>query len=454
MTTGLAVGDVLDAVRCARAALGSLPAAAAATASRDEWSAVLTGLQSVVDEATALQDRALVALATTEGAWAEDGTLTEVRTAPGQVALDAPGIVAGALTMTTVAAERRLQRALRLTADDERRAGGPTGLLGLHTAMRTGRLDAHRAGVVADELVECDPEVSASVVAAVDPWFDHDDGPRLRRRVRHLLARVCPDALRRRAERARGESSLRRWVDEPGVDTWLGTFPADEARDAWAAVDALAQTYLTQGSCTDVGRARARALTDLVTSRATVTTTVVHHAAHPTTGALLDPDGSLATAAYRPGDGLAALVRARDGGCRFPGCSVAGRWCDLDHVVPWPAGRTAAENLACLCRRHHRTKQRPGWSVRLHPDASMTWTDPTGRVRTTFPVDHLRPEGCHSPVEFALEHLGGRPGPAPPVRVDHHRAPRGRAIVRLDLPPGHHRRRRRRRPGPHDIPPF
>ena len=87
---------------------------------------------------------------------------------------------------------------------------------------------------------------------------------------------------------------------------------------------------------------------------------------------------------------LAALVRARDGRCRFPGCSIAARFCDLDHVRPWPTGPTAARNLLTLCRRHHRIKQRPGWRLRLAPDGTATWTDPTGRERTTAPLDALQ----------------------------------------------------------------
>lgn len=106
------------------------------------------------------------------------------------------------------------------------------------------------------------------------------------------------------------------------------------------------------------------------------------------TGALLG--GGLATArTYRPGRRVLALVRARDGRCRFPGCSVAARFCDVDHVRAWPAGPTSPANLMCLCRRHHRIKQRPGWSVRLHPDGRAVWTDPTARVRTTWPRDLL-----------------------------------------------------------------
>ena len=114
---------------------------------------------------------------------------------------------------------------------------------------------------------------------------------------------------------------------------------------------------------------------------------------HPETGATLamdDLEGRVtARAGYRPSDALRALVQTRDGHCRFPGCQVAARFCDLDHARPWPAGPTALANLMCLCRRHHRIKQRPGWTVRLLPDGRAEWTDPTGRTRTTHPLDHL-----------------------------------------------------------------
>ncbi|MFW5469414.1 HNH endonuclease signature motif containing protein [Knoellia sp. CPCC 206435] len=92
---------------------------------------------------------------------------------------------------------------------------------------------------------------------------------------------------------------------------------------------------------------------------------------------------------YRPSPALQRLVRLRDGHCRFPGCPVTARSCDLDHVIPWPAGPTTATNLICLCRRHHRVKQRPGWTARLDPDGIVHWTDPGGRATDTHPVDHL-----------------------------------------------------------------
>uniref|UniRef100_UPI002624E375 HNH endonuclease signature motif containing protein n=1 Tax=uncultured Phycicoccus sp. TaxID=661422 RepID=UPI002624E375 len=196
---------------------------------------------------------------------------------------------------------------------------------------------------------------------------------------------------------------------------------------------------------------------------------------HPGTGALTDLGDALATTAYRPGAALTALVRARDRHCRFPGCHVAARFCDLDHVTPWPTGPTTATNLATLCRRHHRTKQRPGWRATLHPDATMTWTDPTGRHRTTHPTDHRHhatlpdtgtdptppapgtpslavPDGPHSPLDFTLEHHLSGALTAPRCRVDLHDLTARN--LHLDPRPPHRRRRSRARPSATDPPPF
>ena len=90
---------------------------------------------------------------------------------------------------------------------------------------------------------------------------------------------------------------------------------------------------------------------------------------------------------YRPGAKLASFVRTRDAHCRFPGCTRPARYCDLDHIIPWPAGPTAAANLHCLCRHHHRAKQATGWSVTMTPDGVSTWTSPSGRTYTTTPAE-------------------------------------------------------------------
>ncbi len=198
--------DVLDAVRVARGALSSVAEPSGVRGSREEWAAVAGELQHLVNEATAVQDAAVVRLAAVEPQWCEDGTVVEVHKALGHAALDAPSILSGVLNLTAVAAERRVRHALRTAADGPDGTESCTGLGGLHAAMAAGRLDAYRAQVVAAELEECPAEVAATVVASLDGWFDVEDGARLRRRARRLLARVSPDLLRQRAARARSES--------------------------------------------------------------------------------------------------------------------------------------------------------------------------------------------------------------------------------------------------------
>jgi hypothetical protein len=99
--------------------------------------------------------------------------------------------------------------------------------------------------------------------------------------------------------------------------------------------------------------------------------------------AILDYGRSVRTA---PVDVFTALL-ARDQGCRWPGCDRPGSHCDAHHVVWFEhEGRTAIDNLALLCRRHHRKLHRGcGWEAKLLPDATLEITDPSGRVETTRP---------------------------------------------------------------------
>lgn len=79
-----------------------------------------------------------------------------------------------------------------------------------------------------------------------------------------------------------------------------------------------------------------------------------------------------------------ALV-IRDEHCRWPGCDRPSQWCDGHHVVAFPTGPTSLDNLALLCRRHHRRLHRRDWHAKLLPDATLEVIDPHGTVRTSHP---------------------------------------------------------------------
>ncbi|MFE4501546.1 DUF222 domain-containing protein [Rhodococcus sp. NPDC056743] len=94
---------------------------------------------------------------------------------------------------------------------------------------------------------------------------------------------------------------------------------------------------------------------------------------------------------YRPSAALAQTVRTRDGTCRFPNCGARAENCDLDHTVafnhanPDRGGLTTEQNLACVCRKHHRLKTFGYWSVRQIGGGELEWVAPTGSVVVTKP---------------------------------------------------------------------
>ncbi len=112
---------------------------------------------------------------------------------------------------------------------------------------------------------------------------------------------------------------------------------------------------------------------------------------------VLDPSRTATVDRHDPPAWMRESVVLRDGHCVFPGCTVDARICDQDHIIAYvglddggPPGQTSVENLACLCRRHHRVKTFTGW--RYHrlttgPHAgSYRWTDPHGLTYRASPT--------------------------------------------------------------------
>jgi hypothetical protein len=73
---------------------------------------------------------------------------------------------------------------------------------------------------------------------------------------------------------------------------------------------------------------------------------------------------------------LRRALRARDRGCRFPGCTHQ-RFVDGHHIVHWAeGGETSLGNLVSLCRRHHRLVHEGGYTVRRLDDGAFAFTAP------------------------------------------------------------------------------
>jgi Domain of unknown function (DUF222)/HNH endonuclease len=77
----------------------------------------------------------------------------------------------------------------------------------------------------------------------------------------------------------------------------------------------------------------------------------------------------------------AALV-VRDGGCAVPGCDRPPAWCEAHHLVHWlHGGPTDLQNLALVCRAHHRAVHEGGWRLGRDPDGRLVATPPHRRPR-------------------------------------------------------------------------
>jgi len=78
-------------------------------------------------------------------------------------------------------------------------------------------------------------------------------------------------------------------------------------------------------------------------------------------------------------------LRSRDRGCRFPGCTHD-RFVDAHHIRHWAnGGETSLDNLALLCRRHHRLVHEGGFGVERIADGALRFLRPDGRVIAEHP---------------------------------------------------------------------
>jgi hypothetical protein len=96
---------------------------------------------------------------------------------------------------------------------------------------------------------------------------------------------------------------------------------------------------------------------------------------------VLDLAETIRSTGYQPSPRLREQTVALNPTCVFPYCHRPAQHLDLDHIQPYdtldPDTATTSENLAPLCRRHHRVKTHGhGWTyLRLGP-AEHLWTSP------------------------------------------------------------------------------
>lgn len=85
-------------------------------------------------------------------------------------------------------------------------------------------------------------------------------------------------------------------------------------------------------------------------------------------------------------------LRARDKGCRFPGCTNT-QFIDGHHIQHWAdGGETNLNNLVQLCRRHHRLVHEGGFGCERGFDGMLMFKDQRGNILADYSalpiIDH------------------------------------------------------------------
>jgi hypothetical protein len=108
-------------------------------------------------------------------------------------------------------------------------------------------------------------------------------------------------------------------------------------------------------------------------NRSDVTGVIVKH--------VIDLNETITCTGYQPSPRLIEQVRLRDRTCVFPHCNRPARACDLDHVIAHgDGGSTSSDNLACLCRLHHRLKTHGEWTYQMIAPGVFLWRSPHGHT--------------------------------------------------------------------------
>jgi len=98
---------------------------------------------------------------------------------------------------------------------------------------------------------------------------------------------------------------------------------------------------------------------------------------------VVDLNERLSAESYEIPDRIRTQVLLINPTCVFPFCGRKSRGLDLDHVIPWPIGPTATDNLAPLCRSHHRAKTFGHWTYRVVTPGTYVWRSPHGYTYRT-----------------------------------------------------------------------
>jgi hypothetical protein len=125
-----------------------------------------------------------------------------------------------------------------------------------YVALRRGRIDERRAGVLADALQGAAPELAQQVEAALLPEAEELSLARLRGRALELLAELDASAVEERREEAQRAADVRTYPTADGMAALTAEMSAEEAAACYAVIDQLAAMAKADGDERPIGQIR------------------------------------------------------------------------------------------------------------------------------------------------------------------------------------------------------
>ena len=303
--------------------------------------------------------------------------------------------------------------------------------------VTAGDLVAWKARRIARATILLSPEAAGFVDRHVAPVAHRVRLAQLDRLVEEAIARFMPEETERRRKAAADGRSFTIQTSQTTLqgtaDVW-GTLDVADALDLDAAVSAGAQTLKALGSTESLDVRRAQAVGALArrqlsldlnsdtddseqgnahprkprqlvlyvhlseaairgesggfgrceNTRTPVTVEQVREwCANPDAQVVVKPvidlDEQHHVEAYEVPDRIAEQSTLINHACVFPWCTRSARACDSDHIEPHDTGGpTCSDNIAPLCRKHHRLKTHGGWTYTPIERGTYLWTSPHG----------------------------------------------------------------------------
>ena len=294
-------------------------------------------------------------------------------------------------------------------------------------ALAEGRIDVRRAKVMVRATAHVPAATAHTIIEAIIDQAHRFTTGQLNARLRKLCVEADPDEAERRYESAFAERRITTVADDAGTAHLFSMdLPPHRLTAGMKRINDLAQSLRRPGETRTIDQLRADVLLDLLEGTGVATqsgrgTNIIHTTLESLTK-LSNHPGELAgygpviadiarqvvdkqrdgewrwvledsetwltlgngTTRRRPTTQQRRDVETRSPTCIHPGCRMPAAESDLDHRIPWAQQRrTHTDNLAPLCRYHHRIKHEAGWKYKAASGGDYVFTTPLGHAYTT-----------------------------------------------------------------------